>query len=164
MSLKGLDAPSTLGAGVGVSSSGDDELPHLDRAIQTTRHKISSVGRERNRVYGVLVAIGTLETLDKVAAGGIPHTDALIEGSCGDILGVGGDGNRGDAVLDAEGQNVLASLDIPEANGAITAARCNGATIASEVKRVDILLVTSEAISDGSGGDIPNLGTISIIP
>ena len=52
----------------------------------------------------------------------IPNADALVQRSCSYILGVGGDGNGGDTILDAEGKYILTSLDIPETNGAVTAA------------------------------------------
>lgn len=79
------------------------------------------------------MAIRTFKTLNKVAVGGIPNADALVERPGGDILSVGRDSNGGDAIFNAEDQDVLTRFDVPEANGAVTAARCDGSTIASKV-------------------------------
>lgn len=147
-----------------MAATRSDELPHLDGPVQTAGYEIPSVGRERNGVDGILVAVGALETLDKVAVGGVPHADALVEGTSRDVLGVGRDGDGGDAILDAEGQDVLACLDVPEADGAVAAAGRDCAAIAGEVERVDVLLVTGEAIPDGSVGDIPDLVMLAGTP
>jgi hypothetical protein len=162
VSLEGLDASSALGAGAGVTATGSHELPHLDSPVQTAGDEVPSVGRERNRVDGILVAVGALETLNKVAVGSIPHADALVEGTSRDVLGVRRDGDGSHAVLDTEGQDVLACLNVPEADGAVTATRGDGASIAREVEWVDILLVTSEAIPNGSVRDIPNLTKLAL--
>ena len=140
--LKGLDASSALGAAGGVAAARSHELPHLDRAIQTARHQVSAIRRERDRVYGVLVAVGALETLNEITVGSIPHAHALIKRASCDVLGVGRDGNSRHTVLDAEGQDVLARLDVPEAHGAVAAAGRDGAAVTREVERVDVLLVT----------------------
>jgi hypothetical protein len=103
------------------------------------------------------VAIRTLETLDEIPISGIPHADALVKGAGGDVLGVGGDGDSGHAILNAEGQDVLTGLNIPEAHSAVATAGGDGAPITSEVERVDVLLMASEAIPDRPVGDIPDL-------
>lgn len=162
VSLESPDAPSTLRSGVGVSTSGCNKLPHLDRLVQTTRDEILSVWREGNGVDGILVAVWSFETLDEVAGGGIPDPDALVKRSSGDILRVGRDRNGGNPILDTEGQDILTRFNIPEAHRTVATARCNGTAITSEVERVDILLVTGKGVPDGSGGNIPNLGTVSI--
>lgn len=157
MSFEGLDASPALGAGAGVSAAGGDELPHLDRPVQTARHEISPVRRKCYRVHRVLVAVRTFKTLNEVAVGSIPHANALVERPSSNVLGIGRDGHSGDTVLNAKGQDVLARFNVPEADSAVTASRCNSTPVTSEVKRVDILLVTSEAVSDGAGSDIPDL-------
>lgn len=162
MSLEGLDASSALGAGAGVAATGSHELPHLDRPIQTAGDEIPSVWRERNGVDGIFVAVWALETLDEVAVGSIPHADALIEGASCHVLGVRRDGDSGHAVFDAEGQDVLACLNVPEADSTVTTAGGDGASVAREVKGVDILLMTSEAIPNRSIRDIPNLTMLAL--
>jgi hypothetical protein len=157
VSLEGLDASSALGASAGVSTSWSDKLPHLNRAVQRPGHEVSSIRCKCNRIYRVLVAIRTLETLDEIPISGIPHADALVKGTGGDVLGVGGDGDSGHTIFNAEGQDVLTSLNIPEAHSAVATAGGDGAPITSEVERVDVLLMTSEAIPDRPVGDIPDL-------
>ena len=161
MSLEGLDASSALGASAGVSTPWSNKLPHLDRAIQGAGHEVSSIRCKCNRINRVLVAVRALETLDEIPVRGIPHSDALVERAGGDILGVGRDGDSSHTVLDAEGQDVLAGLNIPEADCAVTTARGNGAPIASEVERVNVLLVTSKAVPDRPVGDIPHLALLA---
>lgn len=161
MTLEGSDASSALGAGARVTATGSDELPHLDGPVQTTRHKIPSVGCEGNRVDGILVAVRALEALHQVSVGSIPYADALVEGASRDVLGIGRDSDGGHTVLNAEGQDVLTSLDVPESNGAVAATRCDSTSIAREVEGVDILLVASKAVSDGPVGNVPNLKNVS---
>jgi hypothetical protein len=161
VSFESPDASSALGDGAGVPASGGNKLPHLDRPIQTTRHEVSAVGRECNRVDRVLVAIWALEPLHEVAIGGIPNSDALVKRPSSNILGVGRYSNGGDAIFNAESQDVLAGFDVPQADGTVAAAGCDGASITSKVKGVDILLVASEGVPDGPVGNIPNLLAIS---
>lgn len=122
MSFESPDAASALGSVVGVSTSWGNEFPHLDSLVQTTRDEILSVRCEGNRVNGVLVTIWAFEALDKISSGSIPNANTLVERSGRHVLGVWGDGNGGDTILDAEGKYILTSLDIPETNGAVTAA------------------------------------------
>lgn len=107
------------------------------------------------------MAIWALEALHKVAIGGIPNSDALVKRPSSDILSVGRDSNSGDAIFNAESQDVLAGFDVPQADGAVAAAGCDGASITSKVKGVDILLVASEGVPDGPVGNIPYLLAIS---
>lgn len=156
VSLVGLDAPSTLWSRVGVSSTWSHQLPHLDSPVQRTRDKILAVRRESDRVDGVLVSIWALEALDEISSSDIPDPDALVEGSSSDVARIGGDGHGGDTILNAERHDVVATLDIPQADRAVTTSRCNSAAILGKVKGVDILLVTSECVADLARGDVPN--------
>jgi hypothetical protein len=101
------------------------------------------------------VAIWTLETLDEIASSGIPDADAFVERSGCNELGVWGDGDSGDTILDTESEDVLTSFDVPETDSAVTATGSDSAAITGKVERVDILLVPSECVSDGSRGNIP---------
>lgn len=161
MTFESLDATSALGCVAWVLTAWCDELPHLDGLVQGARNEILSVWCESNGVYGILVSVWTLETLDEVTGGGIPDANALVEGSGCDILGVGRDGDSGNAILDAESEDVLSSLDVPETDSAVTAARGDGSAITSEVQGVDVLLVTSKGDFNGSGGNVPDLGLLA---
>ena len=163
MTLESLDAATALRACVGVSTSGCHKLPHLDCLIQGTGYEVLPVWCECDRVDRVLVAVGTLEAFDEVASCGIPDTNALVERTRSDKLGVGGDGNRGDTIFNTESKDVLAGLNVPETNSAIPTARSDGAAITSKVERVDVLVVTSKCISNASGRDIPYLCIVSLI-
>jgi hypothetical protein len=102
------------------------------------------------------VSIWAFEALDEVASGGIPDSNTLVERSSSNELGVWRDGDSGDTIFDAEGENILAGLDVPKSDGAITATGSDGATVTSEVQRVDILLMASKGIPDGPSGNVPN--------
>lgn len=54
---------------------------------------------------------------------------------------------------------MVALFDIPEPNGTIAATGRDGTPIASEVKRVDVLLMPGEGVADLLLMDIPNLPT-----
>ena len=168
VSFECLDASSTLGTSVGVSTSGCNKLPHLDSLVQTSGDEIFPVWCEGNGVDGVFVSVWALEALDKIAGCGIPDADALVERSGGNELSVWRDGNSGDTILDAQSEDVLASLNIPETDSAVTATRSDSAAITGKVERVDILLMASKCISDGARSDVPHsdqlvLGTSSKI-
>lgn len=87
------------------------------------------------------MSIRVLQALDKVSGRGIPDPNALIERSGSNEAAIGRDGDGGNAIFDAEDEFLFAIDDIPEANGFVARARCDVATIAGEVERVDILLV-----------------------
>lgn len=157
MAFKGPDAATTLGSVVGKSTSWSSEFPHLDCFVQTTGDKISAIGREGNRVNGVLMAVLSFETLDEVAGHGIPDADTLIKRAGCDVLGVWGDCNSRDTVFNAESQDVLAGVNIPETDGTVTTSGSNSTTIPSEVQRVNVLLMAGEGISYASSSNIPNL-------
>lgn len=161
VTLEGLDAAAPLGSVAGVLATRGHEFPHLDGLVQRTGDQILAVGRERNRVDGILVPVRTLEALDQVARGGIPDADTLVERSGCDVLGVGGDGDRGDPVLDAKSEDVLTSLDIPEADRAVATTRSNRAPVTSKVQRIDVLLVTGKSVADRPRRDIPNLNMLA---
>lgn len=152
----GLDAPSALGSRVGVSSAGSHKLPHLNSPVQGTRDEILAVRGEGDRVDGVLVSIRALEALDEISSSDIPDPDALVEGSSSDVARIGGDGNGGDAILNAERHDVVARLNVPQADRAVTASRGNGAAVLGEVEGVDVLLVTGEGVADLARGNVPD--------
>jgi hypothetical protein len=102
------------------------------------------------------VTIWTLETFNEISSSGIPYTNTLVERSSSDIFGIRRDGDSCDTIFNAESQNILPSFNIPKSNCAVTTARSNCATVAGEIQRVDILLVASECISDGPGGNVPD--------
>jgi hypothetical protein len=156
MSLKCSDASSTLRAGIGVSTSGCNKLPHLDGLVQTSRYEVLAIWCEGDGVNRVLVSIWALETLNKVASSSIPDTNALVERSSSDVFGIWGNGNGSDAILNAKSEDVLTGFDIPEADSAISTTGSNGASIAGKVERVDILLMAGERVSDCSRSDIPH--------
>ena len=153
MTLKSLDTTSPFGCSLG-NTAGRGQLPHLDSLVQAAADQITAIRRERNTIHTVLVAVWTLEALNEIAPG-IPHADALVKRTSGDILGVGRDGNSSDPVLDREGSHQLRSLDIPKSDGPVATSRGNGASVAREVERVDILFVSREGVADRSRGDIP---------
>jgi len=161
VTFESLDATSALWCIAWVLAAWCDELPHLDGLVQGARNEILSIWCESNGVDGILVSVWTLETLDEVTGGGIPDANALVKRSGCDILGVGRDGDSGDAILDAESEDVLSSLDIPKTDSSVSAARGNGSAIASEVQGVDVLLVASKGDFDGSGSNVPDLGLLA---
>lgn len=103
------------------------------------------------------MAVGTLETLDEVAMGDVPHVDALVEGASGNVLAVWRDGNRSDPVLYAESQEALSTLDVPEPDSPVSTPGSDGASVAGNVDRVDVLIVTGEGVANRSRLDIPDL-------
>jgi hypothetical protein len=103
------------------------------------------------------VAFATFKTLNQISTGGIPDTDASIERAGRDIASVRRDSDSSDAIFDAQNENLLTNLDVPEADGLIAASRSNMTAISGEVERVDILFVTCEDISDLLRLNVPNL-------
>jgi hypothetical protein len=103
------------------------------------------------------VAVRVLQTLHQVASGGIPDTHALVQRTGSDVVAVGRHGNRGDAILNAEGVDELAVKNIPKTHGLVSTARSDVTSVVGEVEGVDILLVTAEDILDGARGNIPDL-------
>lgn len=156
VALKRLDALAALGLGVG-AAAGAAELPHLDGAVEGARDEVLAVGGERDRVDRVLVAVRAFETLDEEARVNVPDADALVERTGGDVLGVGRNGDGGNAVLDGEGEGVGAGLDVPESDGSIARARGNRTAVAGKVERVNILLVAGKVVANGSRGNVPDL-------
>lgn len=161
VTLKSLDASATLGSWVG-QAAGCAQLPHLDRLIKTAADKISSIGRKRNTIHAVFVPVWALKTLQQVALVNVPNADALIERASRHVLGVGGDGDSGDAILNCKGQSIGALLNVPETNGSVSGAGCNRTPIASKVQRVNILFVAREGVANLAGIDVPNLQSIEL--
>jgi hypothetical protein len=100
-----LDAAATLRGGLRDSARGA-ELPHLDSLVETAADEVATIGRECDRVHAVLVTVGSLETLHQETASNLPDAHALVERSSRHILGIGRDGHRGDAILNAQRQDV----------------------------------------------------------
>ena len=160
VTLKRLDAAAALERGLlGVAAHlpRRGELPHLDGLVQAAADKLARIRREGDAVDAVLVAVGPFEALQEVAELNVPHPHALVEGARRHELGVGRDGDRRDAILDGEGQVASARLQIPDPDGAIATAGCDGASVAGEVERVDVLVVARERGADLPGLDIPDL-------
>ncbi len=133
------------------------QFPHLDSLVKTARHEILAVGRKGDRVHAVLVPIGSFQTLHQESGRGIPDANALVKRTGRHVLGIGRDGDRGYTVLDGQGENHLSGLNVPETNGAISTSGSDGSTIASEIQRVNVLLVSGEGVPDGALLDIPDL-------
>lgn len=157
VALERLNATSALGT-VGKAARGA-ELPHLDGLVQTTADKVLAVGREGDRVHAVLVTVRALEPFQEIALVEVPNPDALVERAGGDVLSVGGDGNGRDAILNGQGEDVSALLDIPKADSAVATAGGDGASVASEVQRINVLLVTREGVANLLLVNIPDLHT-----
>lgn len=87
----------------------------------------------------------------------VPDTDALVEGTGSDVLSIRRDSNSGNSILNCESKSVRTGFDIPESDSSVAGAGGNGATIAGEVKRVDILLVAGEVVPNGSRLYVPDL-------
>lgn len=161
--FEGLDAAAAFGRVAWVLPAWCDELPHLDGFVETAGDEVFSVWCECDGVDGVFVSVWSFKALDEVSSGSIPYAHTLVERSGGDVFGIGRDGDGGDTILDAEREDVLTGLDIPETNSSVATARSDSATIASEVQGVDVLLVSRKGVSDGSRSDIPDLKTLAHI-
>lgn len=157
MTFKGAHALSALGSSARDHATWRSQLPHLDRLVETAGNKVAAIRSERNRVDAVLVALGSLQALDEISGGGVPDANASVERASSDVATIGGDGNGGDAVLDAEGKLLLSIHHIPQANALVTTARSNITAVASEIERVDILVVAGEDVLDLARGNIPDL-------
>lgn len=138
-------------------AAGRAQLPHLNRSIQTAADQVFAVGRESDGIDRVLVSIRSFQPLDQVACHDVPDANALVQRAGRNKLGVGGNGNSRNTVLDGEGEGVGALLNIPETDRSVATARGNGAAVARKVERVDVLFVAREVVADGSGSNIPHL-------
>lgn len=103
------------------------------------------------------MTVGTLEALGQVAGVNVPDADTLIQGTGSHVVGVGGDGDGGDAVLDGEGKGVATLLNVPETDGAIATTGCDRTTVTGKVQRVNVLLVAGEVVADCAALNVPNL-------
>lgn len=92
----------------------------------------------------------------------VPYADALVERTGCYETGVWRDCDGRNTVFDAQSQNVLTGLNVPQADSAISTSGRDGTTITGKVERVDILFVTRKGISDGVGGNIPDLKKITL--
>lgn len=155
MTFERLDAFAALDRRVG-GVPGRRELPHLDSLVQATTDQVSSVGRESHGVNTVLVAIRSLKTLQKIPSVDVPDTYTLVQRAGGNVLGIGGNGDGGDSILNTESHQRPTRFDIPQAYCPITTARRDNTAISREIKRVDILLVTREGVADCSLLDVPD--------
>jgi hypothetical protein len=141
---------------------GSRQLPHLDGLVETTADQPIARWSKGHRVDAVFVAMLALQAHYEVSGEDLPHANALVKGTSCDEAVVWGDGDRGDTVLDGQIENLLVGLQIPQSDAAITTARCDKATIASEVKRINVLLMASELVLDGAAGDVPDLLDVSM--
>lgn len=163
MTFKSLHATAALRPGIS-ESAWSAKLPHLDRLVKTATDQIFPVRRECHAVNTVFVAIWSLEAFEQIALVDVPDTNALIQRASSDILSVGRDGDSCHAVFYRERERVAPSLDVPQANSSVAATRGDSTAIPSEVQRVDVLFVTRECVTDGSGLDIPDLSrSVSMI-
>jgi hypothetical protein len=133
------------------------QLPHLDRLVQAAADEFPRVRREGYTIDTILVAVGTLQTLEQVTHLDVPDAHALVERAGRNELGVGRNGDRRHAILDGERQVAVARLQIPDPDGPVATAGSNGAPVAGEIERVDVLVVTGERGADLSLLDVPDL-------
>lgn len=163
MALERLDTLSTARARAERRTArGGVQLPHLDSLIERARDEIPTVRREGNTVHTVPMTIRPLEAFDEVPCVGIPNAHTLVQRTSSNQFAVGGDGDGGNAVLDAEGEDVLTGLDIPDSHSSVAGARRYVATVTCEVEGVDVLFVAVEGVTDHSVFDIPNLCNVRI--
>lgn len=156
VTLEGLDALASLGR-LRAIASGSTELPHLDGAIETATDQLFAVGGEGDRVHRVAVAVSTLQSLCEITGVNVPNPDALVERSCRNVVGVGGDGHSGDAVLDGKGERVGTLLDVPKSDSSVATAGSDGSAVASKVQGVDVLLVSGKVVANRASLNVPNL-------
>ncbi len=112
VALKRLDTLAALVIGIGAAAGGA-ELPHLDGAVERARDKVLAAGRERDRVNRVLVPLGTFETLHEEARVHVPDAHTLVQPTGSNVLRIGRNSHRGDAVLNRQRQRVGAVLNVP---------------------------------------------------
>ena len=155
MTFECLDAFTALNRCVG-GVPGCRELPHLDSLVQATTDQVPSVGREGHGVDTVLVPIRPLKALQKIPSVDVPDTYTLVQRAGRYVLGIGGNGNGGDSILDTESHQRPARFDIPQAYCPVTTARRDNTTIPREIERVYILLVAREGVPDCSLLNIPD--------
>lgn len=140
------------------------EVPHLDRLIQATADKFVRVRREGNTIDNILVPVGSLKFLPEVTALNVPNSHAPVKGARRHELGVGGDSDCRNAVIDSQRQVTSARLQIPDFDGSIAATRYNSTAVTGKVKRVNVLVVAHQGSTDLSCLDIPNLtGAVSML-
>lgn len=157
MAFKGSHAFAPFDAASRQEASWCSQLPHLDRLVKTAADQVTAIRRERNRVHAVFVAVGALQSLYKVAGRGIPDPDALVKRTSGHVMTVRRHSHRGDTVFNAEGVYELALQDIPQAHRLVPTTRGDVATVASIIKGIDVLFMSSKDVLDGSSSNIPNL-------
>ena len=157
MALESARASAALGTSARNHATWRSQLPHLDSLVQAARNEIMAIRRESNGVNAVLMAFRTLETLNEISSGGIPNANAPVERSSSDVAAIRGDGDGGDAVLNAQGQLLLSVHHIPQANALVATSRSDITAVASKIERVDVLVVSGEDVSDLASANIPNL-------
>jgi hypothetical protein len=158
------NATASLGALVGHAPRGR-ELPHLDRLVQATADKVTTIWRECHAVNTIFVAIRTLEALDKIPVLYVPDAYTLVQRSGSHELGVWGDCNCCHTVFDTEGKQVGRGLNVPEPDSPVTATRSNRTTVTCKVKGVDVLIMAGESVADGARGNVPDLVKLaSLLP
>lgn len=103
------------------------------------------------------MTLWALESADDIAAANVPNAYTFVERASCNEFAVGRDSNRSHAVFNGEGQNFAVAVDVPDANGVVTATGGDVTTVASEVKGVDVLIVAGKSVADGTRLNIPNL-------
>ena len=133
------------------------QFPHLNRLIKASANKRTSVGCKCNRVNAILVTINPVESLNQESISSIPDSHAFVERPSCDIFPTRRDGHGCDAILDTEIEYFLSAFNIPQTDCSVATAGCNVFTVASKIKRVNVLLMSGECVSDSARCNIPNL-------
>jgi len=87
----------------------------------------------------------------------VPNSYTLVQGTSRDVLSVGGHCDRRDAIFNVKVQNLSTGVDVPYANGAISAAGCDVFAVTSKVKGINVLIMPCKGMPDLLGFDIPDL-------
>jgi len=103
VTFEGLDAASTFGGVVGVSTARSDEFPHFDCFVEGAGDQVLAVGCEGYRIDGILVTVWAFQSLDEISGNSIPDSNGLVKRASCYVLGIRRNGDGGDAVLDGEG-------------------------------------------------------------
>ena len=102
------------------------KFPDPQRMIVVARDQPAAVGAERHAFHGPAVGQhgGALERAGTGRAGGIPHTDRLVDARRGDVAAVGAHGHGADLVaVPLERAKLLARASVPDAHRLVGGAR-----------------------------------------
>lgn len=112
VTLKRLNTLATFGRRT-LSASWGTKFPHFDGSVQAATDKVLAIGRECHRVNRILVSVRAFEAFNQKSRVNVPDAYTLVQGTSSNILGIGRNGNSGDAIFNSEGQRVGALLNIP---------------------------------------------------